>query len=123
LTARRGKNSGVLAVLIIVLAVIVLIAIGAAVVGFALKLVWWGLIGLAIGALARAVLPGTQSIGLLRKALLGAAGALGGGILADALDTGDFLKYLMAIVIAAILVLLFGSAGKKPRSRTPARTR
>jgi uncharacterized membrane protein YeaQ/YmgE (transglycosylase-associated protein family) len=122
-SARGGKNTGVLAVLVIALAVIVLIAIGAAVVGAALQLLWWGLIGLAIGALARLVLPGTQPIGLLRTALLGAAGALLGGILADALDAGDFLKFIMAILIAAILVLLFGGAGRKPRSRTPARVR
>ncbi|MDX6554914.1 MAG: hypothetical protein QOD86_1109 [Miltoncostaeaceae bacterium] len=123
MSARGGKNSGVLAVLIIALAVIVLIAIGAAVVGFAIQLLWWALIGLAIGALARLVLPGTQAIGLLRTALIGAAGALLGGILADALDAGDFLKFVMAILIAAILVLLLGGAGKKSRSRAPARVR
>ncbi len=122
---RRGNNTAVLGILILALAVVVLIAIGAAVVGFAAHLLWWALIGLAIGALARLVLPGTQPIGLLRTALIGAAGALLGGILADALDAGDFLKFVMAILIAAILVILLGGAGKgsRSRSRPPARVR
>jgi uncharacterized membrane protein YeaQ/YmgE (transglycosylase-associated protein family) len=123
-SSRRGNNTGVLALLILVLAVVILIALGAAVVGFAIKLFVWLLVGLAIGALARLILPGLQPIGLLRTALLGAAGALGGGILGDALDAGGFLQFVMAVLIAAILVVLFGGAGRKgSRSRTPARVR
>jgi uncharacterized membrane protein YeaQ/YmgE (transglycosylase-associated protein family) len=124
MSRRHGNNTGVLAILILLLAVVVLIALGAAVVGFAIKLFVWALVGLVIGALARLILPGLQPIGLLRTALLGIAGALGGGILGDALDTGGFLQFVMAVLIAAILVVLFGGAGKKgSRSRTPARVR
>ncbi len=91
-------------ILLIILAIIVLIVIGGAVIGFALKLLWWALLGLLIGALARLLIPGRQAMGWLATALVGIGGALLGGIVADALDTGGFVQFLIAVAVAALLV-------------------
>ncbi len=64
---------------IVLLAVVALIVIGWLVVGLALKLLWWALIGLVIGALARLVLPGKQNLSILATAGAGVAAALLGG--------------------------------------------
>lgn len=95
-------------VLLIVLGLILLVVLGWIVVGLALKLVWWALIGLVIGALARLALPGKQSIGLLWTVGAGVAAALLGGIVAHALDLGSFLQFVVAVALAAGLIALLG---------------
>ena len=94
--------------LLIVLAVVLLIVFGWFVLGLALKLLWWALLGLLIGALARLVLPGKQAIGWLATAGAGVAGALLGGIIADALDWGGLLQFILAVAVAAALIALLG---------------
>ena len=93
-------------ILLIILAVIILIVVGVAVIGFVLKLLWWVLLGLLIGALARLLIPGRQAMGWLATALVGIGGSILGGILAHALDVGGFVQFLLAVVVAAILVLI-----------------
>ena len=95
-------------ILLILLAVIVLVVVGVAVIGFVLKLLWWVLLGLLIGALARLIIPGRQAMGWLMTALVGIGGALLGGILGDALDVGGFVQFLIAVAVAAVLVMLLG---------------
>jgi uncharacterized membrane protein YeaQ/YmgE (transglycosylase-associated protein family) len=95
---------------LILIAVVVLFVVGWAVVGLALKLLWWALLGLVIGALARLVLPGRQAIGWLGTAGTGIAGALLGGIIADALDVGTVLQFVVAVLVAAGLIAALGSA-------------
>ncbi|MBD0328915.1 MAG: hypothetical protein ICV64_02275 [Thermoleophilia bacterium] len=73
----------------------------------ALKLLWFALVGLVIGALARLVLPGQQELGILLTALAGMGGALLGAILANVLELNTLLQYLLAIAIAVVLVLVF----------------
>ena len=46
--------------------------------------VWMALIGLIVGLIARAVMPGTQAMGLVMTALLGIAGAFVAGFLGQA---------------------------------------
>jgi hypothetical protein len=57
-------------VLIIILAIILVVVLRVAIVGLALKLLWWALVGLVVGALARLVLPGAtpRSAGWQRSA-------------------------------------------------------
>ncbi|HEV3407559.1 MAG TPA: hypothetical protein VG079_02625 [Gaiellaceae bacterium] len=97
-------------VVIVILAIIVLLVVGWAVVGLALKLLWWALLGLVIGALARLILPGRQAIGWLATAGAGVAGALLGGIIADALEWGSLLQFLLAVAVAAALIAALGGA-------------
>jgi uncharacterized membrane protein YeaQ/YmgE (transglycosylase-associated protein family) len=52
-------------------------------------IVGWIVLGLLAGLIAKAILPGAESVGILLTILLGIAGALLGGFLATALDLGD----------------------------------
>ena len=91
-------------VLIVLLAIVALIVVGWVVVGLALKLLWWALIGLVIGGLARLILPGKQDLSILATAGVGVAAALLGGIVAHALDVGNLLQFLIETGIAVALV-------------------
>jgi uncharacterized membrane protein YeaQ/YmgE (transglycosylase-associated protein family) len=96
-------------VLILLLAVIVLFLVGGFVIGFVLELLWLALAGLVIGALARLVLPGEQTTGVLGTILAGIGGSLLGGIFGDALDAGWFVTFLIAVAVAAGLIALLSS--------------
>ena len=97
-------------VVIIIGAVIVLLLIGGWVIGLAFKLIWLVLIGILIGALGRAILPGRQAIGWLGTAGAGIAGSLLGAILANLFDAGTIVQYLVAIGSAAILIVVFSGS-------------
>jgi uncharacterized membrane protein YeaQ/YmgE (transglycosylase-associated protein family) len=78
-----------------------------------LELIIWALLaGIIIGPLARLVLPGQQNISLGITILLGAIGALVGGIVYRALggtDTPgiDWLLLLIEVAVAAVAVVLY----------------
>jgi len=103
-----------LIVIAILVGVILLFLLAGALVGFVFKLLWWIIIGVLIGALARLLIPGKQTIGWLATAGIGIAGALLGGIIAHAIDVGGFLQFLIAVALAAIGVLLLegGTRGR-----------
>ncbi len=77
---------------------------------------WVGTIifGAIIGALARLVLPGKQNISLIITILLGVLGALIGYWLSAQLGVCatsgiDWVRWLISIVVAAILVVIYGA--------------
>jgi uncharacterized membrane protein YeaQ/YmgE (transglycosylase-associated protein family) len=59
--------------------------------------------GLVIGALARLLMPGRQRIGLLWTLLLGVAGSVIGGVIANALGTGSIWELNVVGFIVAVL--------------------
>jgi uncharacterized membrane protein YeaQ/YmgE (transglycosylase-associated protein family) len=72
--------------------------------------------GLIIGALARLLMPGRQKIGLLWTLLLGVAGSLIGGTIANAIGTGDIwelniLGFCVAVVSSIALLAVAERAG------------
>jgi uncharacterized membrane protein YeaQ/YmgE (transglycosylase-associated protein family) len=75
-------------------------------------------VGLIIGALARLIKPGRQSMSIVMTMVLGVVGALIGGFIASLLGTGDIfelniLGFILAVVAAVILVGLYaGTAGR-----------
>ena len=95
-------------VIVVILAILALLVLGWLVVGLAFKLLWWALIGLIIGALARLILPGKQAISLLATAGAGVAAALLGGIVAHALDLGSVLQFVIAVAVAIGLIAALG---------------
>jgi uncharacterized membrane protein YeaQ/YmgE (transglycosylase-associated protein family) len=97
-----------------VVAIVVLLIVGA-LLGLALKLLWWVLIGLAIGALARLVLPGKQNLGVLATALYGIGGSLLGGVIARGAHLGGGLQFLIAIGVSALLIALFSGSRRSAR--------
>ncbi len=99
-----------MALVLVLLAIVLLVVVGWALVGLALTLLWWALLGLLIGAIARLVLPGRHTIGWLGTVGAGIAGALLGGIVADALDLGDIAQFIVAIAIAAAVIAVLGGS-------------
>jgi uncharacterized membrane protein YeaQ/YmgE (transglycosylase-associated protein family) len=93
--------------LVILLVLVLMIALGIAVVGVVLKLLWWVLVGLVIGGLARLVLRGDRPIGWLGTIAAGIAGALLGGVIGDVLGGNALLEFLLAIAVAALLIAAF----------------
>ncbi|MGB8362323.1 MAG: GlsB/YeaQ/YmgE family stress response membrane protein [Acidimicrobiia bacterium] len=70
--------------------------------------------GVIIGPLARLVLPGKQNISLVMTVVLGAIGAIGGGLIYHAIGGGetsgiDWIKLLIEVAVAAILVVVYGN--------------
>lgn len=75
--------------------------------------------GAVIGVLARLVLPGKQNISLLMTVVIGVVGALIGywlwGLMGGG-DTGgiDWIRWFISIIVAAVLVVAYGSiTGRK----------
>ncbi len=108
--------------LVALILIVFLLAFGLGLLGFALgvlwSLIWYGIVGLVIGGLGRLVVSGRQDLGLLETALFGIVGSLLGGIVAnDVLDVGWLGQFLTAVIVAAILVLLFdvGTRRSTPR--------
>jgi uncharacterized membrane protein YeaQ/YmgE (transglycosylase-associated protein family) len=79
--------------------------------------------GLVIGALARLIKPGRQNLGLVATLVLGLAGSVIGGLVANLLGTGDIfeLNVLGFIVAVIAAVLLIGVAESVAGRRTSAR--
>lgn len=69
--------------------------------------------GLVIGLLARALLPGRQSMGLVKTALLGIAGSFVGGFLVSLVTKNRVTDFntagLIGSVVGAILLLVLVS--------------
>ncbi len=67
--------------------------------------------GLVVGLVARLVVPGRQHLSLAMTLLLGLVGSVAGGLVANALGTGDifelnFLGSIVAIAAAVVLVVV-----------------
>ena len=91
--------------LITLLVVIVLFIVGGALLGAFAAVLWYLLIGLFIGAIARLFVRGTGGLGILRTALYGAVGSLAGGVIAQKLlHGGSLLQFVVSVVVAAILI-------------------
>jgi uncharacterized membrane protein YeaQ/YmgE (transglycosylase-associated protein family) len=65
--------------------------------------------GLVIGALARLIKPGKQNLGWIATLLLGLAGSVIGGVVANLLGTGDVFElnvvgFIVAVVAAVLLI-------------------
>ena len=72
--------------------------------------------GLIIGLLARLILPGRQRIGLPLTLLLGIAGSVIGGVIANLLRSGDIFElnvigFVVAVVSAVVLLAVAERAG------------
>lgn len=79
--------------------------------------------GCIIGPLARLVLPGKQNISLVMTIVLGAVGAVLGSWLYTALSGNegtsgiDWIALLLGIVVAAVLVLIYGAVTGRDTTR------
>ena len=71
--------------------------------------IWWLIIGLVAGALARLIMPGKDSMSILATMLLGIAGSIVGGLVSWALwgssGSGFQTGGLLLSILGAILLL------------------
>jgi len=79
--------------------------------------IWWLVVGLIVGSLAKFIMPGRDPGGIVVTALLGVAGAFVGGAIASALGIGSFTGFdVGSIVIATLGAILLLFAYRKLRS-------
>jgi uncharacterized membrane protein YeaQ/YmgE (transglycosylase-associated protein family) len=80
-------------------------------------------IGLIAGLIARALMPGNQSMGLLATMLLGIAGSFVGGFVASLFYTNGRVfdlhptGLIFSVIGSMLLLLLVGMAGRSRRVR------
>jgi len=72
--------------------------------------------GLVVGMIARLLVPGRQHLSLGMTVLLGVIGSVVGGVVANAIGTGDvmelnFLGSLVAIAAAVVLIVVGENVG------------
>lgn len=72
--------------------------------------------GLVVGILARLLVPGRQHLSIWMTLLLGLIGSIVGGIVANALGTGDvfelnFIGAVVAIAAAVVLIVVGDRVG------------
>ena len=85
------------------------------------------IIGLLAGLIARAILPGKQSMGLIATTLLGMVGSLVGGLISSLFTRGEVFRLttsgiIMSVVGAFVVLALFTWAQRRrghPHTRTP----
>ena len=73
--------------------------------------VWMAIIGFVVGLVARAVMPGTQSLGIILTALLGIAGSFLFGFVGQALgwyEAGQGAGFIGSVVGALVLLFIVG---------------
>ena len=73
--------------------------------------IWMAVIGFVVGLIARAVLPGTQSLGLVMTTLLGIAGSFIAGFAGRAFGwyaEGAPVGFIASVIGAALLLFIVG---------------
>ena len=73
------------------------------------------IVGLIVGALARLVVPGRQTIGIGMTILLGIVGAIVGGIIGHAIGAGWIITLILEVAIAAALVYMVSGSSRRRR--------
>jgi uncharacterized membrane protein YeaQ/YmgE (transglycosylase-associated protein family) len=83
-----------------------------------MQYVWMAIIGFIVGLLARAILPGTQKLGIILTAILGIAGSFIAGLIGQALGWyapgqwgGFFASIVGAIIVLFAYTRLKGDTG------------
>jgi uncharacterized membrane protein YeaQ/YmgE (transglycosylase-associated protein family) len=86
-----------------------------------MTIIGWIILGLLAGAIAKALLPGSQGGGWLVTLLLGVVGALLGGFIGGLLfnvDIGGFFDirtWLLAIGGSVVILLIYGLVTRRSR--------
>ena len=74
--------------------------------------------GLVVGFIARAIMPGTQKMGMLATMLLGVVGSFIGGIVGNLISGGPLLElqtagFIGSIIGALLVLFVMGFAGRR----------
>jgi len=87
-----------------------------------MSFIWMALVGFVVGLVARAVLPGTQSLGLILTAVLGIAGSFAAGFAGQAVgfyQAGQGAGFIGSVVGAIVLLFVVSKLkGASPSADT-----
>jgi uncharacterized membrane protein YeaQ/YmgE (transglycosylase-associated protein family) len=86
-----------------------------------MEILSWVLFGFVVGLIARALMPGRDSMGLLATTVLGIVGALLGGWLGQAFGlyrTGDNVGFIGATIGAIVVLAIFNAVNRRRTRRT-----
>jgi uncharacterized membrane protein YeaQ/YmgE (transglycosylase-associated protein family) len=72
-------------------------------------IIGWLLLGLIAGALARLLVPGRDPMGWIGTMILGLAGSVVGGLLADLIFDDEAIGLVGSVVGAVIVLLLYNA--------------
>ena len=78
-------------------------------------MIWTAIVGFVVGLIARAILPGAQSLGIILTALLGIAGSFLASFIMQSMGMGHTAGLLGSVVGAVVLLFVVGKvkgAGK-----------
>jgi uncharacterized membrane protein YeaQ/YmgE (transglycosylase-associated protein family) len=84
-------------------------------------IIGWVVLGLLAGVIAKAIMPGTERLGIVLTTVLGIGGALLGGFVATALGLGDpideffDLSTWVAAIVGALGILFIWNAVSQRR--------
>ena len=73
--------------------------------------VWMAVVGFVVGLIARAIVPGTQSLGIVLTAVLGIAGSFAAGFVGQSLGwyaAGQGAGFIGSVVGAVVLLFVWG---------------
>jgi uncharacterized membrane protein YeaQ/YmgE (transglycosylase-associated protein family) len=73
------------------------------------NIIAWAVLGLIAGAIARAIYPGDQGLGILGTMILGIIGSFVGGFLYTLLTTGKLALAATGLSIGGIVVSVIGA--------------
>lgn len=76
-----------------------------------MEYVWMVVVGFIVGLVARAILPGTQSLGIILTAVLGIAGSFAAGFIGQALgwyQAGQGAGFIGSVLGAIVLLFVVG---------------
>lgn len=81
------------------------------------SILWYALVGLIIGVVARLIVPGSTGMGWLATLVVGVLGAVIGGWLAgEVFEETEGVDWIASILVAAILVWLVSRSGYRRRA-------
>ena len=87
-----------------------------------MNIVWWLIVGLVAGFIARALVPGRDPMGVVGTLVLGLVGSLIGGFIGDIFTKGDqdfSPSGLIGSIVGAVIALLVWRAIARRRGGAP----
>ncbi|MBK6868789.1 MAG: GlsB/YeaQ/YmgE family stress response membrane protein [Burkholderiales bacterium] len=71
------------------------------------------IVGFIVGLIARAIMPGNQSMGFIMTTILGIVGALAAGLIMQALGYSGAVGWIASVIGAIVVLWLYGMITRK----------